>query len=218
MLSAGAFIFTVLIATKERKRNLRQTLSTSLSDIARINVDVSRLRKDDKEITPENVSIRKSYNSQRGALVANADFLFKENPKLVTDADCELMALTYDDLGDTKQAQHYWRQAIDLAHKNNTQCHLHLRDYASFLFNNNQCDEARKQFEKALTINMDDTDDDARYVTDTYLIWATLEKNFDNNKEFKRLITNAYEQCKKIKHKQKGTEMKKLIDDVAKAI
>jgi tetratricopeptide (TPR) repeat protein len=211
ILSSSAFIFTVFIQLKERKRNIRQTLSTALSEIAKINVDVSLLKKDQKEITPELLLVRKNYNSQRGTLVSDADFLIKENEKLVTDADCELMALTYDDLGGITKAEEYWLRAIDLA-QNDTQKHLHQRDYASFLFNQNQAEKGRKLFEQSLDVEMSKTDDDVSYIADTYLLWAGLENNFGNKKEYERLIKQAYDQCEKIRHKGKNVAMSKLID------
>jgi tetratricopeptide (TPR) repeat protein len=211
LLSSAAFVFTVIIQLKERKRNIRQTLSTALSEIARINVEVSQLKKNEKESTPENTLVRKNYNSQRGTLVSGADFLIKENERLITDVDCELMALTYDDLGEIKKAEEYWLQAIKHA-PSPVQLHMHQRDYASFLFGNNQMAKARALFEKALSVKLSETDDDSRYVADTYLIWAQLEKNFDHENEFSRLIKEAYEQCKKIKHKEKSLEMTHLID------
>jgi tetratricopeptide (TPR) repeat protein len=216
ILSSAAFIFTVVIQLKERKRNIRQTLSVALSDIANINVEVSRLKKDDKESTPENILIRKNYNSQRGTLASAADFLIKENEKLITNADYELMAITYDDLGDIRKADEYWKQAIKHA-ANPAQLHIHQRDYASFLFDNNQLEQGRKLFERSLTVKLSATDDELRYVADTYLMWAMLEKNFNNEKEFNRLIKEAYQQCKKIQHKEKSLEMSRLIDKSIKA-
>jgi len=207
ILSSAAFIFTVVIQLKERKRNIRQTLSVALSDIANINVEVSRLKKDDKESTPENILIRKNYNSQRGTLASAADFLIKENEKLITNADYELMAITYDDLGDIRKADEYWKQAIKHA-ANPAQLHIHQRDYASFLFDNNQLEQGRKLFERSLTVKLS---------ADTYLMWAMLEKNFNNEKEFNRLIKEAYQQCKKIQHKEKSLEMSRLIDKSVKA-
>jgi tetratricopeptide (TPR) repeat protein len=215
ILSSSAFIFTVIIQLKERKRNLRQTLSQALSEIAGINVAVSSLKKDEKESTPESVLIRKNYNSQRGTLVAGADFLISQNKKLITDADCELMAMTYDDLGDITKAEEYWLQAIKLA-LNPAQLHLHQRDYATFLFNNNQPVKARELFEKSLQIDMSKNDYDLRYVVDTYLIWAKLEQNFDNTTEFDRLINLARDLSKNIRHKEKLLEMNRLIDKTVK--
>jgi tetratricopeptide (TPR) repeat protein len=216
ILSSAAFVFTVFFQLKERKRNIRQTLSTALSDIARINVEISILKKDEKESTPETILVRKNYNSQLGAIASGADYLIKQNENLVTDADCELMAITYDDLGDIKRSEEYWLQAIKSA-TNPSQLHIHLRDYATFLFNNNQEKKGRMFYEKSLSVTMNDTDDDLRYMADTYLIWASLERNFNNKRECDRLIKEAYALCNKIQHKEKGAEMKKLIDKSVKA-
>jgi hypothetical protein len=212
ILSAAAFIFTVGIQLKERKRNIRQTLSTSLSEIARINVDISKLKKDEKESTPELLNIRKNYNSQRGTLASGADFLIKENEKLLTDADCELMAITFDDVGDIQKARQYWLKAIALA-QNPAQKHLHQRDYAAFLYNSNQIEQGRQLFETSLQAGLSQTDDELRYLCDTFLMWAQLEYNFGSKAEFKRLINEAKVKCGMIKHKAKKGEMGKLIKD-----
>jgi tetratricopeptide (TPR) repeat protein len=217
LLSGAAFVFTVIIQSKERKRNIRQTLSSALSEIARINVDVSQLKKDEKESTPEVISIQKNYNSQRGTLASNADFLMKENDKLVTDSDCELMAVTFGDIGDLKKSEEYWLQSIQLS-SNDTQLHLHRRDYAAFLFNHNRVEEGRKLFEQSMKADMPETDNDLRNITDTFLIWARLERNFSNDKAVDYLIKSAYEQCHKIQHKEKNTEMTGLIDRLAKPV
>ena len=217
LLSAAAFIFTVIIQLKERRRNLRQTLSTSLSDIARINVEVAKLKSEKKESTTESIKVRKSYNSQRGTLASVADFLIKENRKLVTDADCELMAMTYDDLGDLLKAREYWEQAIRQA-PTATQKHLHQRDYAAYHFDHNQESEGRDLFEASLKCDLSDTDDNARYLCDTYLIWASLEKNFGHKEEADRLINEAKAQCARIRHRGKNQEMSLLISQATQTI
>jgi hypothetical protein len=217
LLSGAAFVFTVIIQSKERKRNIRQTLSNSLSEIANINVQVSQLKKDEKESTADTISILKNYNSQRGTIASNADFLMKENDKLVTDSDCELMAVTFGDIGDLKKSEEYWLQAIRLA-SNPTQLHLHRRDYAAFLFNHNRVDEGRKLFEQSMKAYTPETDNDVRNVTDTFLIWAKLERNFNNDKGFGDLIKSAYQNCRKIQHKEKNVEMTGLIDKLAKSV
>src|ERR1700740_1903662 len=100
------------------------------------------------------------------------------------------MAMTYDDLGDIHKAENYWVQAIKCA-ATPTQLHIHQRDYASFLFNNNQVQKGREFFEKAVSASPAATDDEVRYIADTYRIWAGLERNFDNEDEFDRLIKQA---------------------------
>ena len=67
-------------------------------------------------------------------------------------------------------------------------------------------------FESSLRCELAATDDDARYLCDTYLIWAGLENNFGNRKEYDRLITEAKTQCAKIHHKQKNAEMSRVIE------
>lgn len=212
ILSAAAFVFTVIIQTKERKRNLRQTLSTSLSDIARINIEVAKLKNDNKENAAETIGMIKAYNSQRGTLISVADFLMKENKKMITDADCELMAMTYDDLGEISNAHAYWEKAIDLA-PNETQKHLHQRDHAAFNFDNNREAEGRKLFETSLDRDLTGTDNDAGYLCDTYLIWAGLERDFGNTEEAERLIKEAKVQCARIRHQGKSKEMNYLIEN-----
>jgi hypothetical protein len=111
LLSSSAFIFTVIIQLKERKRNIRQTLATALSEIANINVEITKVRKDN-EIGLELTKIWKNYIRQCGALASDTDFLIKENEKLVTDIDCALIASTFEDLGNIEKATHYWPQEL----------------------------------------------------------------------------------------------------------
>jgi tetratricopeptide (TPR) repeat protein len=215
ILSLGAFIFTVFIQSKERTRNIRQTLSSSLSEIASINIAVTKLQKDEKEASAELVRMIKNYNSQRGTLISAADFLMQQNEKTITGPDYQLMALTYDDLEDIPKAEEYWGKAIENA-SGPPQKHLFQRDYAAFLFNNNREEDGRKYFEESLKVNLSSTDDEYRYLVDTYVTWATLEKNFGNDNEFDRLIKEAYSQCKKIRHHEKNAQMCNLVDKLAK--
>jgi hypothetical protein len=108
LLSSSAFIFTVIIQLKERKRNIRQTLATALSEIA--NVEITKVRKDN-EVGLELTKIWKNYIRQCGALASDTDFLIKENEKLVTDIDCALIA-AFEDLEDIEKATHYWPQEL----------------------------------------------------------------------------------------------------------
>jgi hypothetical protein len=215
ILSSAAFIFTVVIQLKERKRNIRQTLAAALSEIARINVEITQLR-GEGENGIKLTKIWKNYSAQQGTLAANANFLIRENEKIVTDIDCELMASTFDDLGNTEKADYYWLKAIKMA-PNNLQKYAHKRDFASFLFNNNQEEKGRMQFEEALKLQLPNTDVNYSQITDSYLTWARLELDFDNQMEFKRLLKEATSHCKLIKNQQKRQDMEKLISAVLKS-
>jgi tetratricopeptide (TPR) repeat protein len=214
ILSASAFIFTVIIQLKERRRNLRQTLSTALSDIARINVEVAKLQKDENGNIPESMNMRKSYNSQRGTLASGANFLINQNKKLVTDADCELMALTYDDLGEVDSAKAYWEQAVNLA-SNPSQKSRHERDYAAFLFQNNEEEKGRDLFRSTTKEAPEATDRDLGDLCNIYITWADLERGFGNDKDYKNLHESAKTYCKKIRNSGKRATMSQLLDHSA---
>jgi tetratricopeptide (TPR) repeat protein len=214
ILSGSAFIFTVTIQLKERRRNLRQTLSTALSDIARINVDVAKLNKDENGNIPESLNMRKSYNSQRGTLASGANFLIRENEKLVTDADCELMALTYDELGEVDRSKEYWERAINLSLTPN-QKSRHQRDYATFLFKNNEEEKGRDLFRSTTKELPEATDRDLSDLCNIYLTWADLERDFGNDKDYKNLHDSANTYCQKIRNSGKRATMSQLLDHSA---
>ncbi len=211
IMSLSAFIFTVIFQRKERKRNIRQTLTIALNEIARVNVELSKLKKESANDDPGNISIWNNYNSQRSILMIDADFLIHENYKIVTAIDCSLMATTYNAIGYFQKADHYWRESI-LKSDNDTLKHINKRDYAAFQFYQNRLKEGRELFINALSIQLGDSDDSWRFTIDTYLTWAKLERSFGEDKEFKRLISRAYETCEKIKHRDKYKETKSMID------
>ncbi|MXV15054.1 hypothetical protein [Hufsiella ginkgonis] len=211
ILSCAAFIFSVFIQLRERKRNIRQTLSTTLSEIAGINVKVFTLRREEEEKTPELVEVINNYNAQRGTLVSAADFLMEQNSRLASDVDLALMARTYDQLGDTGKANQYWCEAVKRA-STPAQNHKQQRDYAAFLFKKNQAEEARRMFEQSLAANFEGRDDELAYLAQTFVLWAGLEKDFDNHADFERLMQEAGAKCQLIKNLKKRKELQEVID------
>jgi tetratricopeptide (TPR) repeat protein len=214
LMSLAAFVFSVSIQRKERKRNIRQTLSTALNDIARVNVEVSKLKNNEEE-NQGTLATRKNYNTQRGTLVADADFLMHEKMNIVTALDCALMASTFYDLGNFEKAAYYWRQCLGRC-RNPEDHFVYTRDYASFLFNCNRIEEARKQFSQAFKFNLEENDDNRRLISDSYLLWAKFEQSFSYEKEFEKLMKCADEECEKIEHSGKYDEMKKLLKEAMK--
>jgi hypothetical protein len=211
LMSLAAFIFTVIIQKKERKRNIRQTLTTALNDVARVNVDVAKLL-NEKEETPGTLATRKNYNTQLGTLIADADFLIHENMKIVTDIDCSLMASTYYDLGVLQKAEYYWKQCMSRGHTP-LQKLIATRDYAAFLYNCNRQEEGRKQFIRAMMFKPGGNDHNWRVIADSYLLWAKAEQSLGNEKEFERLMQLAYNSCDKIRHLDKYNSLKKQLDE-----
>src|SRR5438045_3792817 len=90
LMSLSAFVFTVVFQRNERRRNIRQTLTNTLTEISGINVELSKFAKEKDQDEIYKIAIRKNYNSQRSILIADADFLIHENYKIVTATDCSL--------------------------------------------------------------------------------------------------------------------------------
>jgi len=209
-LSAAAFIFTVLFQLKERRRNIRQTLSTALSEVAGINAQITTLRQD-KHISPDTLQIIRNYDYQRATLLSSADFLIREHTDLATDADCELMAMTYDGICDIAKATEYWEKALILT-THPARKHLHQRDYAAFLFNINEIDKARELFRVTSGIRLTCIDDNLRNLAGTYLVWARLERDMGNGAiDSNELISRAQAKCDQIRNKAKKAELQQLI-------
>lgn len=210
VLSAAAFIFSVLFQLKERKRNIRQTLTNALSEMAKINLEIEKLDLEDETKSFQSARMLENYNAQRGTLASDADFLINQNDKIVTDIDCKLMALTYNDLGDNDRAEKYWKKAISLA-PTNSQKHANIRSYASFLFANNRHEDATAQFERALKVKLTSTDDDHKQLVETFLSWAKMARDFDDQKEFLRLVKEATVHAEHIRNKEKLQQIKNLL-------
>jgi tetratricopeptide (TPR) repeat protein len=215
VMSSSAFLFAVVFQRKERKRNIRQTLTNSLNEIAKINVELSKFAKENALDDIDKITVRKNYNSQRSILITDADFLIHENYKIVTATDCSLLASTYSAIGYFEKADHFWRESI--AKSTNAMLkHINMRDYASFLFQQDHFEKARKQFEKTLHVKLGTSDEELICTIDTYLTWAKLEHSFGEEEAFKKLIGHALEINKKIKHANRQTESKSTIETLRK--
>jgi tetratricopeptide (TPR) repeat protein len=214
-LSAAAFVFSVFFQLKERKRNIRQTLTTALSEIAKINLEIEKLDLEDETKSFQTSKMLDNYNAQRGTLVSDADFLINQNQKIVTDIDCKLMALTYNDLGNNNLSEKYWKKAISLS-PTEAQKHSNISSYANYLFSNNEIEKATAQFERALKIKLSSTDNDHKQTVETYLAWAKMAKDFGDEKEFKRLLNEGMVYSKEIRNKEKLRQVEKLLNHFKK--
>ncbi|HYG49777.1 MAG TPA: hypothetical protein VD905_02690 [Flavobacteriales bacterium] len=216
IMSMSALVFGVIFQRKERKRNIRQTLTNTLNQIAGINVELSKLvdGKNEEEAV-DKIAIRRNYNLQRSILIVDADFLIHENYKLVTATDCALLAGTYSAIGYIEKADYFWKESIEKTDHAILK-HVNMREYASFLFHQNHLEKGRKQFEKALSVALNDSDEELRIVIDTYAMWAKLERAFGEEAECKKLIALARKTGKNIRNQIKHNESGAMIDALEK--
>lgn len=153
----------------------------------------------------------KNYNLQRSGSIIDADFLMHENPKVVGEIECKLMAITYEDIGNYDKAEYYWNECISKS-EGETSKHINLSDYATFLFNQNRIGEGRNKFNEAQKLTLDNRDDHLYLKADTYLTNAILERTFNFETESKDLIKLSKDNCEKIINKNKRHIMKKQIE------
>ena len=211
LLSASALLFNVVFNLKERKRNIRRTLTDTLNAVARINVEIANLKEDEKGIRPEKADLRRNYDFQRSTLMTEVEFLLSEKPEIITATDCALAAFTYNELRDFKKTGHYWQEAVARS-QNPEQKQVHLRDYAAFLFRQGKVEEGRSFFNRALDVELKISDDHFAEQIETYLLWATSEYCYGYEKEFRREIDAALKLYGKIKNRIRSAEMKARIE------
>ena len=145
------------------------------------------------------------------------EFLLNEKPGIITAIDCALAAFTFNELGDFEKTEHYWKEAIARSPMDEMR-HVHTRDYASFLFQQNKEEAGRTAFREALAIRLKKTDDHLMVVIETYLLWASAEFFFGYDKEFRQRIDAAKEICLQLKNKNKCLQMTARVEASSKML
>lgn len=85
-----------------------------------------------------------------------------------------------------------------------------------FLFGQGKYQLGRSNFEEALKIVVEDNDSYRRDITDTYLMWAKLEREHNNIDDAERAINSAKGACSRIGNKISREEMQRRIADFNK--
>jgi hypothetical protein len=90
--------------------------------------------------------------------------------------------------------------------------HMNLRGYARFLFFQGKFQLGGSKYEEALQIDLSDTDDNRRIISDTYFTWAEAEQEFGNFSETERLIVLGQSYSNRIGHEKMKEEMQKRFE------
>jgi tetratricopeptide (TPR) repeat protein len=211
-ISILSLIISIFQKKRERDWTIRKNLSGTLENVTKINIEVAKLKQDNILYASEDgVGLRRVYNSQRRILIAHADFLVTRYDLLATESDCNVLAGAFDNIGDYEKSEIYWVKTIEKSRSNSIK-HMNLRGYARFLFFQGKFQLGRSKFEEALKLYMPDTDANRRQVSDTYFMWATVEREFNNYPEVERLIRLGQSYCDRIGHLKMREEMKKRFE------
>jgi tetratricopeptide (TPR) repeat protein len=221
IISVIALIVSIFLnffqRAKDEKRSTRKDLSDTLESIAKINIENTKLRQNNVEATPEIIELRRNYNSQRRILIAHADFLISNYDDIVIDIDCNIAAGAYKTIGDYDKAELYWKKTIEKSDSAPIK-HMNLRGYGTFLFEQGKIEAGRSKFREALLIDLPDSDASKSLITDTYLMWAKLERDFNYESEAIRLIGDAVNTCSRIGNRNTKAEREKQIQQVLSTI
>src|SRR5512138_2778191 len=110
IISLISLIITLIQKNRETNRTIRKTLTDTLENISKIEIETTKLRnaKDCDFNSESNIRLRRNFNSQRRILIAHADFLIQKYDKITTDIDCNLLAHAYSIVGDQEKAEYFW--------------------------------------------------------------------------------------------------------------
>jgi len=113
---------------------------------------------------------------QNAFLLQQATYLTDEVPDLVTAVEYNTIATATANAGDLISAEKYYKKAIEVS-PNNYYRSLAIRSYAAYLFPQRRFEEARENFEKAISL-LTGGDNLVRYTNGfTYQMWAWNESN-----------------------------------------
>jgi tetratricopeptide (TPR) repeat protein len=174
----------------ETQRALRIQLTDVLNKIVSLNVENAKLPPDGTLPPGTPPSIKALLNDQRRFLVRQATYIMHQIEPLVSSFEYLLIAATYDNIDDVYQATRYFEIAQQRA-EDDINRGIITRSYARFLFNQGEHGRGREQYGEALKIFSGDSDRMKEYRGDTYLRWATLECEWEFQKEAEALFEQA---------------------------
>ncbi len=217
LISAISLLYTFKQKTKETKNAKRISLTNTISEISKINIEAAKLNCSTEISQLVLIELRRNFNAQRSYLTTHAEFLMEEIQDLVNDIDCNIMAVAFNFIGEFEKANQYWEKCINIT-KSNTIKSMHLRGYANFLFYQDTPQLARKKYQESLEIQLSDTDRIRKIKTDTLLMWAQTEGEFQFWDEARRLIKQAKAACQRIGHLGMQKEMLNRIESFEEKI
>jgi len=209
IISLVSLIVTFIQKGKETKRTIRKSLTDTLENISRINLETAKLSSTSKNIE-DIIRLKRNYNSQKRLLISNADFLIHNYDKLVTEIDCCLLASSYFSIGDQEKAEYYWEETIAKSISLPIR-HMNLRGYGIFFFENGEVTKGRQKFEEALNLKLTSNDTNNMMISDTYIMLAELEHDCKNNKNYNDCLTNAMTTSAKVLNVKRKGEMQQRI-------
>ncbi|MEO6903576.1 MAG: hypothetical protein ABI315_10545 [Bacteroidia bacterium] len=211
-LSLISLIVTLIQKNSETKRAIRKSLTDTLENISKINIETTKLRTS-KEIdnnSEASITLRRMYNSQRRILIAHADFLILRYDKLATEIDCNILAGAFATIGDQDKAEYFWQRTVEKSISSPIKV-MNLRGFGTFLFSHGKEDQGRAIFNEAVSLDLTTNDENKIVIIDTYLMLCDLENDFGTKEKYELSLTKAMEIWSSITNTGRKDEMFKRI-------
>lgn len=183
LVAVTSLLVNIMQKKGETRRSLRKTFTDTLSEITKINIEVAKLRHQEKDLFAESVvNLRRSYNTQRRNLINIADELVTRYPEIARrETDYVIMADSFGVVSDFANAEKYWKKAIE--HAKGASKIYNTRGYARFLYEHGRYEEGNAQYELAMGAEVADNDRYRREKADTAVMWAIAAKTAGRHAE-----------------------------------
>jgi hypothetical protein len=210
-ISIISLIITLIQKNKETKRTIRKNITDNLESISKANIEFNKLKgqKDTDFNSEVNILIRRNINSQKRAVLSNAQYLIDRYSNIATESDYNILAGAYKDIGDQALADKYFKLSVNKANSPEILI-MNLRGYGNYKFANNEIELGRELYYQATQIELTETDEHCALKCDTYIMFADHERNIDKV-NFETCLTNAMELLSKIKNEHRKNEMLERI-------
>src|SRR5215471_4836692 len=207
-------LIAIVVTVTNNRLSRRQSLTTILAELAKVQIAALELQRDDKHQTEIGMGLRRVYNLQRRFYSQLATRLIGKLPKKhVTDIDYNLLATASNDSTNPVLAEQHWLAAIENSAENPPYLAMNRRALARFYFVQGRLQNGREHFQYSLDVRLrDDFDGLIRLRADTYWLWARQEIDAGCPAEAEHLIKEARSEAGKIKNARIRREQLGFID------
>jgi tetratricopeptide (TPR) repeat protein len=215
--AAALLISTATFFWNKRKHNVeaqsaaRSQLTNLIFELTNISVAFEQLRAAPAHADPNIVNMRRVLNSRRSFIVEYAErCIEKIDPVQVSSTELQIMAIACDGAGFMEKTEKYWNLAVERSATPESKVY-HLRGFARFLFRQGKSELARDHYMQAITVPRAASDQQKYTNVETYIMWASVEKEFGYTEEARRQIQIAANEVQRLQHEPSRSELNRRI-------
>lgn len=211
-LSLSVAIVSLVMTYRQRQRQdklaLRKAMTDLIAEIVKANIEFTK-QPYGANATAESMETRRQLNEQRRYLANHADLLAKEIPEHITDIDCNIIARAFA-IQDTKKADKYWQLCLQKSSAAGVRA-MNLRAFARHLYATGRLEEGGRTYESSIVEMAGTTDRAKRSRSETYSLWAIVERDFGSADTALSLFQLAKTEANSILGVRERTDMEQYL-------